>query len=103
MSLAEKEVPENIPGWLREEWGTRLQPVLLDQGMSDEEWHAWFEQTVDRWRARPSIRSERTLVKYVSFTRDWIRQLPLTEMTRWLNPETGTYEHQALRNFCSPT
>lgn len=103
MSLAEKEVPENIPGWLREEWATRLQPVLLDQGMSDEEWHAWFEQTVDRWRARPSIRSERTLVKYVSFTRDWIRQLPLTEMTRWLNPETGTYEHQALRHFCFPT
>jgi hypothetical protein len=42
-------------------------------------------------------------VKYLGFTRTWISELSLTELTRYLNPETQKYEHRALRFFLFPT
>lgn len=42
-------------------------------------------------------------MKYLGFTRTWISQLSLTELTRVLNPETKQYEHRALRHFLLPT
>ena len=96
-------LPDTIPGWLMNDWSQYLRSPLVDQVLNDEELQALFQAMIARWRSRPKPLKERSIVKYLGFTRIWISELSLTELTRYLNPETQKYEHRALRFFLFPT
>lgn len=96
-------LPDTIPGWLMNDWIQHLREPLVDQVLSDEDLQGLFQAMLERWRSRPNRLKERTIVKYLGFTRTWISQLPLTELTRSFNPETKQYEHRALRSFLFPS
>jgi hypothetical protein len=95
--------PDTIPGWLMNDWSQYLRSPLVDQVLNDEQLQALFQAMIARWRSRPKPLAERSVVKYLGFTRIWISQLPLTELTQYQNPETKQYEHRALRYFLFPT
>lgn len=95
--------PDTIPGWLRNDWTQYLREPLVDQMLSDEALQALFQTTLARWRSRPNDLKERTIVKYLGFTRTWISQLPLTELTQYKNAETQEDEHRALHHFLLPS
>lgn len=84
---------DTIPGWLRNDWAQFVRGPLLEQGVSDEALVAVFQTMLARWRARPQQLTERTIAKYVGFTREWLRTLALEP----------AYLEQVLRCFSLPT
>src|SRR5579875_3767616 len=55
------------------------------------------EAEIAAWRARPTMKSLRSLTTPMVDARNALRTLPLTEETRWWNPRTREYEHIALK------
>ena len=83
--------------WLAE----RLQEVLPQLevlGVAQEgEIQRICAEEIAAWRARPTMKSLRSLNTPMIDTRNAIRMLPVTESNSWVNPRTHEREHVALR------
>jgi hypothetical protein len=83
--------------WLAE----RLQEVLPQLevlGAAQEgEIQRICAEEIAAWRARPTMKSLRSLNTPMIDTRNAIRMLPVTETNSWVNPRTHEREHVALR------
>jgi len=83
--------------WLAE----RLQELLPQLAVLGTEQETQIqrlcEEEIAAWRARPTMRSLRSLNTPMIETRNAIRTLPMTKENSWVNPRTGAREHVALR------
>lgn len=83
--------------WLAERWETLL-PAIAALGHDQEsELQQLCAAELAEWRARPTMTKPSALRIPLTDTRNKIKELPLTEHNRWLNPRTKKQEHLALK------
>jgi hypothetical protein len=97
VEFVSKIFPTMTLKWLEQRLESFL-PQIASLGLADEaEIADLVHSEIEAWKARPSIKSERSLRNPMYFARRALEQLPLTPDNSWHNPRYDRSEHIALK------
>ncbi len=81
-----------MASWYEQRWETLLH--ALEQASDVQEIERLCREEIAAWRARGLAAN--SLRKPLTFMRTALKEVPLTDLTRWVNPRTRVQEHRAL-------
>lgn len=98
----------NVPRWIQHYWMEKLWPALSQSDLSEGQLKALLAQMLQDWQQHATTKhrpiSDPTVGRYLTETRNWIRDLPLLELCPPGCRKFSTEEvQQILAHFNQPT